>query len=120
MTEKLQALLQAGGLTAEPFPATSRYHAIPVATYHREAQPAISYLRRRMIPPPERFSLLQEHLVVQGDRPDTLAGHYLGDTEQYWRIADANNVLRPNDLTERPGTSLRITLPEGIGGQADA
>lgn len=120
MTQKLESLLQAGGLKAEPFAPTSRYHGLPAATFTSGQGRTLSHLRRRFIAPPGSFTQVQEHMVVQGDRPDTLAAHYLGDAEQFWRIADANNVLRPNDLTDEPGSRLRITLPEGIPGTGDA
>jgi hypothetical protein len=74
----------------------------------------VVYLSRRFVPSPERFSQLQEHVVVEGDRLDNLAAHYIGDPEQFWRAADANNAMRPEALTEEIGRRLRITLPEGI------
>ena len=77
---------------------------------------ALVYLRRRFIPPPERFALLLEHVVTEGERPDTVAAKYLSDAEAFWRIADANAVMRPEELTDTPGRRLRITLPEGIPG----
>ncbi|MFC0111328.1 hypothetical protein [Kibdelosporangium aridum] len=45
----------------------------------------------------------------EGDRADVLANRYIGDPEQWWRIADANPVLDPRDLTSTPGRRLRIT-----------
>jgi hypothetical protein len=42
------------------------------------------------------------------------------DAEQFWRIADANAALHPNELTAQPGRRLRITLPEGIPGPSNA
>jgi hypothetical protein len=74
------------------------------------------YLARRFVPPPERMALLQEHLVVQGDRIDNIAASYLGDPEQFWRVCDANRAMRPAALTEAIGQRLRITLPEGVPG----
>jgi hypothetical protein len=56
--------------------------------------------------------------VTQGERLDIIAATYLGDPEQFWRICDANNAMRPDELTETPGRQLRITLPEGIQGPA--
>jgi hypothetical protein len=99
------------------FPPTSRYHGIETATLERQGR-TIVYLRRRVVPPPERFGLLQEHVVTEGERPDTLAGRYLADAEQSWRLCDANAVMHPAELTERVGRVLRITLPEGIPGDA--
>lgn len=97
------------------FPVTSRYYGINTALITQNGQKT-TYLRRRFVPPPEHFSLLMEHSVVEGDRLDNLTAHYLGDPEQFWRIADANAALRPEELTETVGRRLRITLPEGIPG----
>jgi hypothetical protein len=101
---------------AEPFPNTSRYHGIEIAKRTSVDGRIFAYLRRRIVPPPERFELLQEHTVVEGDRLHNLAAQYLGDSEQFWRLCDANGVIRPNELTETVGRKLRITLPEGISG----
>ena len=79
-----------------------------------------AYLRRRFLPPAGRLPLLVEHTVSQGDRLDNLAAQYLGDPELAWRICDANNVIHPREAADRPGESLRITLPEGMNGSQDA
>lgn len=97
------------------YPPTSRYHDIATTTLERDGR-TIVYLRRRFVPPPDRFALLREHVVAEGERPDTLAARYLGDAEQSWRLCDANAVMRPAELTERVGRIVRITLPEGIPG----
>jgi hypothetical protein len=98
------------------FPPTSRYHGIETDTWETPGGKQVRYLKRRFLPQPERFSLLEEHVVANGDRLDNLAAQYLGDPEQFWRLADANNAMRPQDLTAEPGRRLRITLPEGIPG----
>ncbi|MGP1374293.1 MAG: LysM domain-containing protein [Almyronema sp.] len=100
----------------EPFPPTSRYHTTAIATYTPPNGEPIAYLRRRFVPPPEQFSLLQVHTVRAGDRPDLLAAQYLGDPEQFWQICDANAVIQPQALIEPIGRELRITLPAGIPG----
>lgn len=113
MNDALQAIMQ---LSAKRtlFPVTSRYYGIDTGKLKIADGRTIIYLRRRLIPPPEKFALLQEHIVVQGDRLDNLAAQYLGDPEQFWRICDANAVMRPEELTENAGRKVRITLPEGI------
>ena len=58
--------------------------------------------------------------VVAGDRLDTIAAQLLGDPELFWRIADANGAMRPDELTETVGRKLRITLPAGIPGAKNA
>jgi len=96
------------------FPPTSRYHNTETSTCETADGKKIIYLRRRFIPAPERFTLLQEHLVVEGDRLDNITALYLGDPLQFWRICDANTAMNPPTLTTVIGRRLRITLPEGI------
>ena len=120
MSDPLQALLNAGVLNSSSFPPNSRYYGVAVMTLEQKNQEPIAYLKRRFVPPPENFSVVQEHTVVQGDRLDNLAAQYLGDAEMYWRLCDANRAVRPDELTATPGTTLVITLPEGIPGASDA
>lgn len=98
------------------FPPTSRYALTPTATWQRADGTPVTYLRRRFVPPPENFSLLQFHVVAQNERLDNITAKYLGDPEQFWRLCDANRALRPDELTETIGRALRITLPDGIPG----
>lgn len=102
------------------FLPTSRYYGIETATLDVAEDTSIVYLRRRFLPSPDRFTLLQEHVVADGDRLDNVTGQYLGDPEQFWRIADANGAMRPEALVETIGRRLRITLPEGIAGAPNA
>jgi hypothetical protein len=96
------------------FPPTSRYYVIKTQELEEPDGRQIVYLRRRFIPPVERFALLMEHIVTEGERLDNITFKYLGDPEQFWRICDANGVMRPDELTETLGLRIRITLPEGI------
>jgi hypothetical protein len=98
------------------FPISSRYYGIDTALLEVTEDTTLPYLKRRFVPHPERFELLQEHGVSDGERLDHIAANYLGDAELFWRICDANRAMRPNSLTERIGRCLRITLPEGIPG----
>lgn len=102
------------------FPPTSRYYGIETATLKSADGQIEVYLRRRFLPSPERFALLLEHTVADGERLDNIAAKYMDDPEAFWRIADANSAMRPEELTETIGRSLRITLPEGIPGAPNA
>jgi hypothetical protein len=103
-----------------PFPVTSRYYGIDTATMQTADGRTIIYLQRRFVPSADRFALLQEHTVTQAERLDNIAAQYLGDPEAFWRICDANNAMRPDDLTATIGRQLRITLPEGLRTQPRA
>ena len=99
------------------FEPSSRYYNIETAKMtvgNNGGEPrVVSYKRRRIIAPGETMTTLVEHTVVQGDRLDNLAARYVGDPEQFWRICDANDVLRPEELTEEIGRIIKIGLAEG-------
>jgi hypothetical protein len=102
------------------FPPTSRYFGVPVAVHVTASGRTITYLRRRRVPPPESLALVGERPLLADDRLDTLAARLLGDPTQFWRLCDANAVIDPLDLTARPGRPVRVALPEGVPGGADA
>ena len=52
------------------FPPTSRYYGIDTATLTTVDDQTIVYLRRRFASSPDRFALLQEHVVSEGERMD--------------------------------------------------
>jgi hypothetical protein len=102
------------------FPINSRYYFTQTNKLEVSKGREIIYLKRRFVPPPERFALLFEHTVTDGERLDNIAAEHLGDAEQFWRICDANNAIDPDELTQVSGRRLRITLPEGIPGTPNA
>jgi hypothetical protein len=108
------------GAAGTRFPPNSRYVAIPTATIRGPDGRIVVYLRRRFVPSPEGLALLEEHIVAQGERLDGIAAEALGDPEMFWRLCDANRAMRPDDLTQRVGRRLRVTLPESIQGVSGA
>lgn len=120
MNDPLQLILQQAGLKSNFFAPSSRYAGIEAINIETGSQGAVAYIRRRFIPQPDRFQLLQEHVVTENERLDNITHRYLSDSEQYWRICDANGVMDPNELTNTIGKKIRITLPEGIPGMKDA
>lgn len=97
------------------FEPTSRYSAIETASITITTGDGdlreVRYAKRRFIPSSEGMTTLVEHTVAQGERLDNITARYLGDPTQFWRVADANNVLRPEELTEEIGTVIKIALP---------
>lgn len=94
------------------FPPTSRYYRIETAKLITAAGREIVYLRRRFLPAARTIVVLTEHAVTQGDRLDNVTARYLGDPEQFWRVADANDAMQPEELTAEVGRRLRIPLPQ--------
>lgn len=120
MNDPMMTVFEAVKLETNIFPVTSRYYGVATATIETLDKKTVVYLRRRFLPSRGRFELIQEHTVVQGDRLDNITATYLGDPEQFWRIADANGAMSPDELTEEIGRKLRITNPEGILGAQNA
>ena len=118
MTDPLKAFLQSTAMTAPAFAPDSRYHGLDIAQWTRADGAPVPYVRRRFVPPPERFAASGEHRVSVGDRLDNLAYRYIGDPQKYWQICDANGAIRPEELTETVGRRIRLTLPEGVPGGA--
>jgi hypothetical protein len=120
MTDISQAMLQQTGLKASSFSASSRYYGIATATMNNSNREPLVFLKRRFAPQPDKFFVLQQHTVKEGERLDNVTNQYYGDPERFWMICDANNAMQPNELTEEPDTAINITLPEGIPGNTNS
>jgi len=106
--------LEAANLPSHHLPVTSRYYPVGTAKLEVSGEEAVVYLRRRFIPPPEHYTSQQSHIVSHGERPDTVTAIYLEDPEQFWQLADANVVMKPQELTAETGRILRIPGAAGI------
>lgn len=84
-------------------------HDVETATYEASSGKEFIYLKRRFVPVSERFTLLQERIVAEGDRLDNVIAFYLSDPLQFWYIYDANNAMNLSSLTDETGCYLRIT-----------
>ncbi len=85
----------------------SRYESVADAFYVDSVGREIAYKRLRVLPNPP---VHQTHVVAREDRLDRIAHQHYGDPEQFWRIADANQTLRPESLTSELGRRLGIPL----------
>jgi hypothetical protein len=123
-SDTIQALLSAGVVPSVSFPPTSRYVDVGIATYAPPPAPGeeavpVAFLKRRLVPRPDRFAMLYEYSCVERDRRDLVAATHLADAELWWRLADANSVIDPAGMTEPVGRLLRVTLPAGVPGDSD-
>ncbi len=95
------------------FEPTSRYYKIDdatlVVTLPDGTSRTVACKRRRFIAPSTTPSVLT-HKAFQGERPDQLSARFLGDPTQFWRLCDANQVIRPAELTEAPGSPVIIPV----------
>ena len=114
-SDPLGALLEIGAGISR-FPPNSRYLGIATATIELPDGRSVAYLRRRFVPTPEGLAVVQERIVAQGERLDGISAEVFGDPELFWRLADGNRAMRPEELTTSPGRRLRVTQPEGVQG----
>lgn len=63
------------------------------------------------VPPAPVQSLLGIHFHKQGEHLDHLAARYLSDPAGYWRIAEQNDVMLPEALSE----ASEIEIPNKKG-----
>ncbi len=89
------------------FANRSRYASVVDAVYQGADGRAVKYKVLRI--PPDTQAI-QTHTVAQGDRLDLIAFQQYGDPEQFWRICDGNDALRPDDLTLEVGARLLIPI----------
>lgn len=98
------------------FEPTSRYYNLATGTLRVPQEDGstreVRYVLRRFIPPAEGEITLLEHTVREGDRLDNITARYIGDPEQFWRLCDANVVLRPEELTDEIGNVIRVMSPQ--------
>lgn len=114
-TDPVQLLIDAGAIPSAPFDAASRYNGVPLKLHQpRPEQPGIAHVGRRLIPAQSSIGVAARYVVNGSDRPDGVAARTLGDPLLLWRLADANAVLSPDELTDTLGRSLVIPLPPGM------
>ena len=122
MADPLQELLAAGARADDVVPADEPLRGRAAWTRGTRATGTrrCRSCAAGFCPRAERFSLLYEVPVVEGDRRDVLAARHVGDAALWWRLADANGVVDPRALTDRVGLAgPRITLPEDVPGSSD-
>lgn len=84
----------------------SRYEKVETSQITSADGRLVAYVKVRFTP--ETKAILT-HLLSQGERLDHLSFRYYKDTERFWRICDANQVLWPDELLTEAGS--RILIP---------
>ena len=114
MNDPVQMLIDAGAIPSAPFVVQSRYNGVELAVLQRRPdEPGVVYVKRRFIPTPSKLAIAALHAVQSQERPDLLSNRYYGDPLLYWRIADANAVVDPNELTDTLNRRVLIPVVQG-------
>ncbi len=93
------------------FEPDSRYYELETKKM-KKGDREITYKARRFLPRGEKKQIITEVSVGQGDRLDQITSRSLGLPTLFWRICDANNAMNPAELTDKPGETLKIPIPE--------
>ena len=91
----------------------SRYRGLPVATEPDAAGVWHAAIPARPVPPPDPTATPYYHTVVAGETIELLAFRYLGSSDAWWLIADANPPGAAWAL--EPGTQLVIPTDAAPG-----
>jgi hypothetical protein len=84
---------------------SSRYYTLPTFTVGTTNGRSVTLIKLRLIPTVASVTTWD---VTQADRPDLVAWHFYKDGPRFWRIADADKVLDPNDSYRVPGDTVQI------------
>ncbi|HEY0130455.1 MAG TPA: hypothetical protein VGB57_03550, partial [Allosphingosinicella sp.] len=68
----------------------------------------------------DRYAAAGRHRVTGGERIDNIAAEAFGDSEQYWKICDANGDADPALAASPDGRLLVIPLPLEISDHGDS
>ncbi len=89
-----------------PVALNSRYHGVPVYDA-ADAGGAVHPTIGMRPAPPGPAAALYQHIVVGDQSLEYLAWRYLGSSQAWWRIADANPLVFPLDLP----SGARVAIP---------
>jgi len=94
----------------------SRYSSTGTALLTLPDGRTVAFRLRRFLPQGQNLPLLAEVRAGRDERLDLFTYRTLGDPEHFWQVCDANNAMRPEDLTAGEERILRVTMPQFPGG----
>lgn len=89
----------------------SRYERVPEHEIEDSSGRRVRYKGIREIP---KATAHLGHELAQGERLDHVAHRYYRDSERFWRVADGNLAVWPDDLLEA-GEVIVVPPPRGGG-----
>lgn len=89
----------------------SRYKDLPIKSFVDADGRERRYLARRFLPDPAALRALTSVRITDSERLDLIAHRTLGEPTMFWRIADANAAMDPDDLLSPVGRRLIVPSP---------
>ena len=96
---------------------TSRYASAKQAERTRSDGTIIRHIVPPILPHPEDHAAAQTQRMTDSDRADIIAARTYGQATAWWMLANANTAAHPDQLTEPPGVSRVIPLPDAMTGK---
>ena len=93
------------------FDQKSRYRDLPVRTHTAPDGTERRYVARRFLPDPAALRTLTTVKVTDSERLDLIAHRMLGEPTAFWRVADGNAAMDPDELLLPTGRRLRVPSP---------
>ena len=93
----------------------SRYANAPQAEVTRADGTTQRHIVPPILPHPDSYAPARLHRVTDSDRADILAAKSYGQATAWWLLANANTAAHPDQLTETPGDTRVIPMPDGGG-----
>lgn len=83
----------------------SRYEKVKDYKFRRIDGTEVLLKKKRKIPEPQSRVI---HTVQEGERTDLLARRYYRDPLKFWKLADGNSEMKPEDLLKTPGAKILV------------
>lgn len=93
------------------FDEKSRYRSLPIKTFVEPDGRERRYVARRFLPDPAALRPLGAVRMSDSERLDLIANRMLGEPTAFWRIADANAAMHPDELLTPAGRRLTVPSP---------
>jgi hypothetical protein len=93
------------------FDEKSRYKDLPILSYIEADGTERRFVARRFLPDPAALRTLTTVKVTDSERLDLIAYRTLGEPTAFWRVADANAAMDPDELLTPAGRRLRVPSP---------
>lgn len=93
------------------FDEKSRYRDLKVLTHVGPDGTERRYVSRRLLPDPAALRPLTRVRMTDSERLDLIAHRTLGEPTAFWRVADANAAMDPDELLQPAGRLLVVPSP---------
>ena len=93
--------------------SNSRYATAPKAELTRADGSTVPHIVPPILPQIDSYTPARRHRVTDSDRADIIAARSYGQATAWWLLANANTTAHPDQITDTPGATRVIPMPDG-------